>query len=64
MTKSEAKTIEQRAQRALRNIEGVGMPWAQMPGALQQQILQALQEARNEVNAILEMATAELYPNK
>ncbi len=64
MTKPEAKTIEQRAQKALRNIEGVGMPWAKMPGAVQQEILQALQEARNEVTAILEMAAAELYPNK
>jgi hypothetical protein len=64
MTKSEAKTIEQRAGRALRNIEGTGMPWSKMPAELQQEVLQSLQEARSEVTCILEMALAELHPGK
>jgi hypothetical protein len=64
MTKSEAKAIEQRAGRALRNLEGNGMPWPKMPGELQQEVLQALAEVRNEVTCILEMALAELHPNK
>jgi hypothetical protein len=61
MTKSEARAIEQRAGRALRSIEGTGMPWTKMPQELQQEVLQALQDARSEVTCILEMAQAELH---
>lgn len=71
MTKSEAKAIEQRAGRALRILYGTTEPdrfdWSVIRRggeAAAQAVDNAIKAAREEVSAILEMATAELGPKR
>lgn len=64
MTKSEAKAIQQRMGRAARILNGTHEPgaiqWAGMSSEQIQNVNDAIKAAREEVEAVLEMAGAEL----
>lgn len=72
MTKSEAKAIEQRMGKAVRILNGTCEPkaldWTALRKAggeaLVQLVNESILEARNEVEAVLEMACAELGPKR
>lgn len=64
MTKSEAKAIQQRMGRAARILNGTCEPdavqWAALSHAQREMVNNAVKAAREECEAVLEMASAEL----
>lgn len=68
MTKSEAKAIEQRMGRAARILGGTNDPnainWAGLTSEQIANVNGAIKAAREECEAVLDMACAELGPRK